>query len=222
MGAFKALGAVKTALLVGATGLIGKQLLTLLLDSDRYDTVKALTRKPIHQIHQKLENFVVDFDQLQSAGVQLKADDIFCCLGTTMKQAGSKPAFKKVDYDYPLAVAKLTKGLGASQYLLVSALGADKNSSVYYNRVKGEVEEAITSVGFDALHIFRPSLLLGPRTEKRSGEGAATVMFKYLGFLIPAKYKAIESFKVARAMLHYASMEQRGIHIHKSMTLQQF
>ncbi len=213
---------MKTALIAGATGLIGNQLLNLLLDSNRYDIVKAVTRKPIHQIHQKLENFVIDLDQLHVDSIQLKADDVFCCLGTTMKQAGSKPAFRKVDYEYPLTLARLTKELGAKQYLLVSALGANKNSSVYYNRVKGEVEEAITSVGFDALHIFRPSLLLGHRSEKRSGEGAATFLFKYFNFLIPAKYDAIDSDKVASAMLHYAMLEQRGVHIHESMRLQQF
>jgi len=213
---------VKTALVAGATGLIGNQLLNLLLDSNRYDIVKAVTRKPIHQIHQKLENLVIDFDQLHVDSILLKADDVFCCLGTTIKQAGSKPAFKKVDYEYPLTLARLTKELGAEQYLLVSSLGAKKNSSFFYNRVKGEIEEAVASIGFDALHIFRPSLLLGHRSEKRSGEGAATFLFKYFNFLIPRKYDAIDSDKVAKAMLHYATLEQRGVHIHESMRLQQF
>lgn len=213
---------MKTALLAGATGLIGKQLLTLLLDSDRYDSVKVLSRKPIHRIDEKLENFVIDFDQLREDAIQLKADDVFCCLGTTMKQAGSKAAFRKVDYDYPLTLANLAKRLGAKQYLVVTALGSDKKSSFYYNRVKGEVEEGIGAVGFDSLHIFRPSLLLGDRKEKRPGEGAATFLFKYFDFLIPGKYKAIDSHKVAAAMLHYASLDQRGIHIHESRALQQF
>lgn len=213
---------MKTALLAGATGLIGRQLLTLLLDSDRYDSVKVLSRRPIHQIDEKLENFVVDFDHLHEDVIQLRADDVFCCLGTTMKQAGSKAAFRKVDYEYPLTLAKFTQRFGAQQFLIVTALGSDKNSSFYYNRVKGEVEEDLRSVGFETLHIFRPSLLLGDRKENRPGEGAATFLFKYVDFIIPEKYKAIDSYKVAAAMLHYASLDLKGIHAHESRALQLF
>lgn len=213
---------MKTALLAGSTGLIGKQLLTLLLQDDRYDKVKALSRRPIDLSHAKLENIVLDFDSLPELANRLKADDVFCCLGTTMKQAGSKEAFKKVDQDYPVEIANLSKEQGAQQYLLVSALGADKGSSIYYNKIKGLVEESIKGVNFNALHIFRPSLLMGPRDEKRSGEDAAKVLYKIFGFLIPKKYKAIDSMKVARAMLHSARSEQPGIWIHESRSLQDF
>jgi uncharacterized protein YbjT (DUF2867 family) len=172
--------------------------------------------------HAKLQNIVADLDTLTEHHDQLKADDVFCCLGTTIKQAGSQAAFRKVDYDYPLELAKLTKNQGASQFLIITALGSDAKSGIFYNQVKGEVEQAIDAVGFDSYHIFRPSLLLGERTEKRAGEGAATVVYKALGFMIPLKYKAIDSAKVAKAMLHFAKQNSKGKFIHESRELQQF
>lgn len=180
---------MKTALIAGATGLIGKQLLDLLLADADYEEVKAITRSPLAIDHPKLKNIVISFNELEQQGASLKADDVFCCLGTTIRIAKTKEAFRKVDYDYPLALARVTKSQGASQYLLVSALGADKHSKIFYNRVKGEVEEAIGQVSFRSLHILRPSLLLGERTEERAGEGAATVFFKLFGGLIPKNTK---------------------------------
>lgn len=212
---------MKTALLVGATGLIGRQLLELLIEDAYYDRVIVLSRKPL-AIGGKCENRVVDFDALESAFQDIQADDVFCCLGTTMKVAGSKEAFIKVDYTYPLSVAKLSKQQGAKKYLLVSALGANKNSSIFYNTVKGEVEQAIEEVGFDAYHIFRPSLLLGDRKETRSGEDAAKIFFKLFGFLVPAKWKGIEGRKVAAAMLHFAKGSKLGTSIHESAEMQKF
>ena len=212
----------RTALIAGATGLIGKQLLQLLLDDPSYGKVKAITRKPLALEHPKLENLVIDFSGLSERAIDLKSDDVFCCLGTTIRIAKTKEAFRKVDFEYPLELARITKEQGALQYLLVSALGADKNSGIFYNKVKGEVEEAITNIGFSSLHIFRPSLLLGEREEKRAGEGAATVFFKLFGFLIPSKYKAIDSAKVAKAMLHAAKSNATSLHIVESVELQKF
>lgn len=213
---------MRTALLAGSTGLIGKQLLELLLEDSHYTVVKAISRKPLDIQHAKLQNIVADFNTLTEHHDQLKADDVFCCLGTTIKQAGSQAAFRQVDYEYPLELSRLTKNQGATQYLIITALGSDAKSGIFYNRVKGEVEQAIDAVGFDSYHIFRPSLLLGERTEKRAGEGAATVVYKALGFLIPLKYKAIDSAKVARAMLHFAKQNSKGKFIHESKELQQF
>jgi uncharacterized protein YbjT (DUF2867 family) len=211
---------MKTALITGSTGLIGRQLLTLLLATDRYSKVIALTRKDLGLNSPKLVTLKTDFQTLDQYANQLVADDVFCCLGTTMAKAKSKDRFYEVDFAYPLRVAVGTKLGGAKQYFLVSALGADKNSSIYYNRVKGEVEDAITNLGFESLHVFRPSLLLGNREEERSGEEAAKVFYKYLGFLIPSKYKGIDSAKVARAMLHFATAEQKGKFVHESKELQ--
>ena len=213
---------MKTALVAGSTGLIGNQLLQLLLNDDYYDEVKAISRKPLDITHPKLENIVLDFDRLTEHHDKLKADDVFCCLGTTIKKVKTKEKFRKVDFDYPVELAKLTKANGAEQYLLVSALGADKNSKIFYNQVKGEVEEAIVQVGFKSYHIFRPSLLMGDRKESRSGEDAGKVFFKYLGFLVPAKYKGIDSIKVAKAMQKIAAQHQQGAHIHESKELQAY
>ena len=208
--------------MAGSTGLIGKQLLELLLEDSHYTVVKAISRKPLDIQHAKLQNIVADFNTLTEHHDQLKADDVFCCLGTTIKQAGSQAAFRKVDFEYPLELARLTKNQGAIQFLIITALGSDAKSGIFYNRVKGEVEQAIDAVGFDSYHIFRPSLLLGERMEKRTGEGAATVVYKALGFMIPLKYKAIDSAKVARAMLHFAKQNSKGKFIHESKELQQF
>jgi len=213
---------MKVAVIAGSTGLIGKQLLQLLLDDPEYHLVKAITRTPLELKHVKLQNIVADFNRLGEYADRISGDVVFCCLGTTMKKAGSKEAFRKVDYVYPLELADVTHASGSQQFLLVSALGADKNASIYYNKVKGEVEEAIGKVGFSSYHIFRPSLLLGPRNESRPGEDAAKFFYKVFGFLIPEKYKALDSMKVARAMLLLAREEQEGSHIHESVSLQKY
>lgn len=213
---------MKTALVAGSTGLIGSQLLQLLLTDTYYDVVKAISRKPLEISHHRLENIVLDFDRLTEYRDTLKADDVFCCLGTTIKKVKTKEKFRKVDFDYPVELAKLTRTNGTEQYLLVSALGADKNSKIFYNQVKGEVEEAIGKIGFTTFHIFRPSLLMGDRSESRSGEEAGKIFFKYLGFLVPRKYKGIDSVKVARAMQQLAAKPQQGIYIHESEYLQNY
>lgn len=213
---------MKTALIAGSTGLIGSQLLQLLLNDNYYDAVKAISRQPLEITHPKLENIVLDFDRLTEYHERLKADDVFCCLGTTIKKVKTKEKFRKVDFDYPVELAKLTKANGAEQYLLVSALGADKKSKVFYNQVKGEVEEAIEQVGFTSFQIFRPSLLMGDRKENRAGEEAGKVVFKYFGFLVPKKYKGIDSIKVARAMQKLAAQHPEGVHTHESKDLQAY
>ncbi len=211
----------RVALVAGSTGLIGSQLLELLLGDNDYSKVIALSRKPLSISHVKLENVVLEADELKNH-IELRADDVYCCLGTTIRQAKSKEAFRKVDFDYPVELATILKTNGANQFLLVSALGSDKNSRIFYNRVKGEVEEAIDKIGFFAYHIFRPSLLIGPRKEARAGEDAAKVVYKIFGFLIPTKYKGIESIKVARAMQHVAKIDNPGKFIYESGRLQTF
>lgn len=210
---------MRTALVAGSTGLIGSQLLDLLLQDGRYEKVIAISRKPLSIQQDKLVNVACELDQLPT---DLKADDIFCCLGTTMKKAKTKAAFRAVDFDAPLTLARIGKANGARQFLLVSALGANKNSSIFYNQVKGEVEEAIGAIGFDSYHILRPSLLTGPRQEQRSGEDAAKFFYKILGWAIPAKYQAIDSIKVARAMRELADQLHSGTFIHESAQLQKF
>jgi uncharacterized protein YbjT (DUF2867 family) len=194
----------------------------LLLNDSRYSKVTAISRKPLALTNARLTNLVGELRDLPHHRDQLNADDVFCCLGTTIKKAKSKAAFRAVDLDAPVMLAKITKELGARQFLLVSSLGANKTSSIFYNQVKGEVEDALKQVGFDALHILRPSLLLGPRQEERTGEDAAKFFYKMFGFLVPRKYQAIESIKVARAMIHFARAEHAGAFIHESDQIRQF
>lgn len=209
----------KTALIAGASGLIGSQLLPLLLASDRYDRVLAVGRRPLPLVHPKLEQRLLDFDRLEDHRLQLIADDVFCCLGTTLRQAGSREAFYTVDYLYVVKLAALTAANFAAQLLVVSSMGADAASRVYYSRVKGEMEAAVGQAPFRAIHFFRPSLLLGDRAEKRLGEQLSALV---LGVLRPVlrgplrKYRAIEATIVARAMLRSAEADETGQQVHSS------
>jgi uncharacterized protein YbjT (DUF2867 family) len=213
---------MKTALVAGSTGLIGDQLIRFLTEDPGYDTVIALSRKPLPIQHSKLKTVITELSSLDDHKTQLIADEVYCCLGTTMRTAGSKEAFRAVDFDYPLALAKLCYANGAKSFCLVSALGANPDSFIFYNRVKGEIENAIDEIGFDRYHIFQPSLLLGDRNEKRAGEDSAKTAYKLFGFLIPKKYQAIEGIKVARAMIHFSHEKVPGKFVHQSNILQNF
>lgn len=202
----------KTALVVGASGLIGKQVVSLLLENHGYSEVVVLVRKSTFPAHQKLIEVVFDFDSPDPSVV--RGDDVFCCLGTTMKKAGSKESFRKVDYEYPLLVARLALKNGASQLLLVSALGAAANSLFFYNRVKGEVEQQLAQLNYPQFKIFRPSLLLGARNENRFGEKLGEVLFRvFKPVMVGAmkNYRAIDSAKVARAMVTLAQRKSSSM-----------
>ena len=193
-----------TALIAGASGLIGSHLLEQLLESSEYGRVIAVGRRPLERVHPKLVPVVADFAALDKTTVDLRCDDAFCCLGSTIKRAGSAENFRAVDHGAVLALAWAARRNGASRFFLVSALGADASSRFLYNRVKGETEEALQVLGFSTLGIFRPSLLLGPRREFRPGERISAVILwlaepLLLGRLRP--YRAIRAEVVARAML---------------------
>ncbi|TRX56294.1 NAD-dependent epimerase/dehydratase family protein [Fulvivirga sp. M361] len=214
----------RKAFIVGATGLIGKYLTSLLLDSDRYNEVVAITRKPLGE-HAKLKNFLGGYDDLEQLSENIRGDDIYCCLGTTMKTAGSKENFRKVDYDYPLKIAQIAAQNRANQFLVVTAMGASSRSNVFYNRVKGELEEALAKIPFEGLHIFRPALLLGKRQEKRAGEHIAQVIFNVINRLFVGplkKYKAIDYRKVANAMFSVAVEAKKGVYTYRSDDLQAY
>lgn len=210
----------RTALVVGATGLVGLLTVDELLASEKYSKVKVLVRKPFPKQHAKLEAILFDFDQPDAALIQ--ADDVYCCLGTTMKKAGSKAAFYQVDYTYPHEIAQMSLTNGAKRFAIVTAMGADKNSSIYYNRVKGEIETSLRDLGFETLLIFRPSLLLGNRPEKRMGEQIGEAVMKFFSPLIPQKYRAIEASKIARAMVLITSSGVKGNVVYESDVLQEF
>jgi uncharacterized protein YbjT (DUF2867 family) len=214
----------KSALILGSTGLVGSSLLGLLLQDADYYKVRVLVRKQTAQSQPKLEQVVVNFDQLSNYAELFAVDEVYCCLGTTIKKAGSQEAFYKVDATYPYEAAKLAKQKGAKQFLLVTAMGADKSSGIFYNRVKGEVEEKIAALDIPSFHIFRPSLLLGERNETRTGEAIAQKVMPLFSFLMVGglkKYKPVEGSKVARAMLQVAKQNQPGKHIFESDQLQE-
>ena len=209
----------KTALLAGATGLIGSALLPLLLASERYAKVIVVGRRPVALVHPKLTQVITDFDQLEAERLRLIADDVYCCLGTTIGQAGSRAAFYRVDFLYVVQLAALTAANFAAQFLVVSALGADVNSRFYYNRVKGEMEEAVRQTPFRAIHIFRPSLLLGERPTPRLGERLSAAVLKLARPLLRgslAKYRPVAATTVAQAMLRAAEDDGGGLRIHSS------
>lgn len=210
----------KTALVIGATGLIGNLLTHRLVDSSFYSNVKVLVRKSLNWQHPRLQEVVFDFDHPN--GLLTQADDIFCCLGTTIKKAGSQEAFRKVDYQYPLDIARLSLASGASQFAIVTAMGAKADSSIFYNRVKGEVERDLAALNFPTLLIFRPSLLLGDRSESRLGERIGAGVMRLFAPLIPARYKAIDASKVANAMLETTQQGLKGKHFFESDILQKF
>jgi uncharacterized protein YbjT (DUF2867 family) len=209
----------RTALISGATGLVGYQLLQLLLTGNTYQQIISIGRRPLPVEHPKLIQKIVDFDNLDSYREDLKADSVFCCLGTTIKKAGTKDNFSRVDFSYVTRLASITSAQGARDFLVVSSMGADANSSVFYNKIKGRMEEALQQIPFHAIHIFRPSLLLGNRNESRPGEEAARLIMPLFSFLMIGplrKYRPIKDITVACAMIKAANQQKSGINIYTS------
>lgn len=210
----------KTALIAGATGLVGGHLLTLLLADPQYRRVVAVTRRPLGVAPSpKLEALVVDFETLDKSLAQnnISVDDAYCALGTTIKTAGSQEAFRKVDHDYIVAFAKAAKARGAKRLMLVSSIGADPASAVFYSRVKGETEQALGALGFDTLHIFRPGLLIGARRESRPVETIGKIVSPLLDAMMLGRarvYRSMRAENVARAMRAAASTATSGRQVH--------
>jgi uncharacterized protein YbjT (DUF2867 family) len=204
---------MKTAIVLGATGLTGKALLSKLLLDSTYTSVKSFARKPIELEHTKLIQHTIDFNNLTNYKDLIKGDVVFCCLGTTIKTAGSHEAFKKVDFTYPTEFAKIAKQNNVPSFYLQSSLGADSKSNNFYLKVKGETEEAIRNLKFDSFATFRPSMLLGKREEFRFGEVIGKIMMKALSFIFIGKlkrYKAIHVNQVAEAMMEESKRNQTG------------
>ena len=209
----------RAALIAGATGLVGSHCLRLLLADGAYERVTAFVRRGLAVSHPKLVQREIDFDLLADLGNVPRVHDVFCCLGTTMKKAGTQEAFRRVDLDFVVELARVAGRHRAAQFLLVSSLGAHPGSRVFYSRVKGQAEEAVKRVGFDAVHIFQPSLLLGHRAERRVGERLATVAARALVPLLAGplrRYRPIGAETVARAMIAVARRAERGVHTYPS------
>jgi len=213
-----------TALIAGASGLVGSHLLEELLASPEYDRVIALGRRPLERANPKLVPVVADFATLDKVVADLRCDDVFCCLGTTIRRAGSPENFRAVDHGAVLALAWAARRNGAQRFFLVSALGADPASRWLYNRVKGETEEALEVLGFSTLGLFRPSLLLGTRREFRLGERVSKVILWLAEPLLLGRlrqYRAIQAEVVARAMLRCSLGRQgQGVLIFRSDEIQ--
>lgn len=197
-------------LLAGATGLTGEHLLDRLLNEPTVERVLAPTRRPLAD-HPRLDNPVGGLAALLPH-LQGPVDTAFCCLGSTIRQAGSQEAFRAVDLDLVLAVGARARELGARHYLVISALGADANSSVFYNRTKGEMEEALKAQDWPQLTLVRPSLLLGPRSEFRLGERLAAPFMRWL----PGKYRGIGACTLARALWRLALETDQGTRVVES------
>ena len=203
---------MRSALLVGASGLVGSRLLTRLLAHPEYERVTAWVRRPVSLEIHKFAQVVVDFERLQEHAQDGSADDVYVALGTTIKNAGSKAAFRRVDHDYPLEVARIVLRQGAKRFLMVSALGADAQSRMFYNRVKGEVETDIRALGLPKVWFLRPSLLIGDRVVPRSGERIGIAVGKVLApFLIGPlrRYRPVAADAVAAAMIYAATRDVR-------------
>lgn len=207
----------RTALIAGSTGLVGHDLLQRLLFDPAYTSVRALTRRPLALKHDSLQELQTDFSALGTLGASLQVDDVFCCLGTTLRAAGSRAAFEDVDYRMVVDLARATRDAGAHQFIVVSAVGASTHSPAYYNRVKGRMEAAVSALGFSAVHIVRPSLLLGERSEKRPSEAFAQKASPYLAPLLAGplqRYRPVAAEDVAESMLRLALRGEHGVHVH--------
>ncbi len=202
----------KTVLLVGATGLVGGHILNHLLENETCGRVIALTRSAITgaEALSKLDSRIVDFGRPDAWLDQVAGDQTICALGTTIKKAGSRKAFRQVDFEYPRMIAEAALNAGCRHFLLVSAMGADANSPLFYNRVKGELEAAILAMGFTGVSIFRPSLLLGDRREFRPGEAVGQVLGRWFGFAVPKRYRPVHARTVAAAVVRVAAADAAG------------
>lgn len=195
----------KTAIVFGATGLIGSQLLPLLFNDPAYDLVQVFTRRSLGIVNAKLEEVITDFKDLDALRKQVKGDVVFNCLGTTINTAGSEAAFRRIDFELVRWSAVAANENNVPQFLVVSSMGANPDSRIFYNRTKGEMEKAVSALDFKQCVIMRPSMLYGPRKEFRFGERIGQFFMFLFWLLIPAKYKPVHAQTVARAMVQLAN-----------------
>ena len=202
---------MRKALVVGATGLVGGEIVDGLVADDGVGEVRTLVRRQLDRWAPtgKLCELIADFDALDAHPHWFRVDEVYCALGTTIRKAGSQEAFRRVDLDYPFAVARLAHAQGARHFLLVSAAGADAGSRIFYSRVKGELEDAVRAVGYASVTIARPSVLLGAREELRVGE----LVMKRLAHIFPAAWKPVQARQVASALLRAARAGKPGVEI---------
>ena len=203
------------AIIAGASGLIGSELLTVLLNHAEYEEVLILVRKELPVTHKKLVQLVIDFDELAKYADSLTGHAVFSCMGTTNAKTPDKAQYRKIDHDYPLEIARLAKANGVEQFHLVSAVGANSKSSAFYIKLKGELEDDLKTVGIQSLHIYQPSMLYGDRREQRALEKTLIGIFKVVDHLLIGglrKYRSISGETVANAMYKNSLKAAPGTH----------
>jgi uncharacterized protein YbjT (DUF2867 family) len=207
----------RTALIAGASGLVGGECLQRLLASDAYSMITVVTRRSLGPaaMHPRLREIVVDFAQLDTVRADLRADHVFCALGTTIRKAGSQAQFRQVDFEYPRQLAERALAHGAKHFSLVSALGASSRSRVFYSRVKGELEDALRAMGWPSLCLLRPSVIAGDRKESRPLERLGETLLRFG----PATYRPVDAGNIAAAMVATAQREPRGVTVIESRNI---
>jgi uncharacterized protein YbjT (DUF2867 family) len=209
----------KKAIVAGASGLIGSHLLELLLNDPGYSEVLALVRTPLELNHSKFNQIAINFDKLDYYAHLITGDALFCTLGSTKKKTPDLSAYRKIDHDYPFKLAEIAVANGISQYHLTSSIGANKNASNFYTKMKGETEEDLKSLSLQSLIIYRPSLLTGDRKEKRFAEGFMQNASKLINPLLFGglrKYRSIEGRTVAKAMVKLSHTDLKGLYVYES------
>jgi uncharacterized protein YbjT (DUF2867 family) len=212
------------AIIAGASGLIGGELLNIILQHADYEHVLILVRAELPLKHKKLTQLVIDFDKLKDHENDIRAHAIFSCLGSTRKKTPDMDVYRKIDHDYPLQLAQMAAKNGVEQFHLVSSLGADASTSNFYTKMKGEIERDIKETALKCLHIYRPAFLTGDRKEERPLEGALNVFMKIIDPLLVGglkKYRSIPAKTVAMAMYKESIINERGIFIHPSDKIKQ-
>lgn len=201
------------AIIFGASGLVGNHLLYCLLNDTTYHQVISIGRRKLEVEHPKLKQFTADLLNSSTYKKHMTGDHVFICTGTTIKKAGSKKAFRKVDVEMPITIAELAKKNGSSKLAFISSVGANPKSNIFYSRCKGEVEEVIKELNFDVSYAFRPSFLVGKRSEKRLGERIGIRLSLLVKPFLPNKYKPIEASTIAKAMVCSLNSPQGGHHV---------
>ena len=191
---------MKTAIILGATGLTGSLLLDKLIVDDSFERIKLFSRNRTDKTNAKIEEHLVDLFQLEKYADAFRGDVVFCCIGTTKAKTPNEETYRKIDYGIPVSAAKLSKKNGIETFMVISALGADVNSKIFYNRTKGEMERDVLQTGIKNTYILQPSLIVGNRTESRFGERLAGILMNLFHFLIPKRYKTIKAETIAEAM----------------------
>jgi hypothetical protein len=212
------------AIIIGASGLIGSTLLDILLTQPEYTEVFVLVRKEIAVKHKKLTQLVVDFDKLDDYADVITGHAIFCCLGTTKKNTPDKNTYRKIDHDYPVKLAQIGAKNGVEQFHIVTALGADPNSSIAYPKLKGETEEDVKKSGIKSIYIYQPSMITGDRKENRPLEKIITVIMRVIDPLLIGslkKYRSIPAKTIAMAMFKQSLTNNEGIFAYPSDKIKQ-